>query len=240
MSLIENMRQKLEEAAVTAREVGQNLGAQAQSQLNIKKLEFEHSKKLRDLGEASYNWYKAGKMVVSGPVPENVRNLCAELDESSTRLQLEEARLEETKRQAEQRTQNKEQTVTYTVLPTPDAIFSVDDGTNSPNSNATSANAHNGDVLTESAHGGVTIPGTGIHVSPTPAVPEVDDVAPSNANAPIEDGIPAIPASDLSGGNLPAEPASDISPLPGGSSLPASPGMPSSPAAPGGFGPATM
>ncbi len=130
MSLLDNVRQTLGDAANTAREVGQNLGAQAQSQLNIKKMQLDQAKKLRDLGEKTFAWYQSGQLIVSGNVPADVQQLCREVDESSTQLRLEEAKLEEFKQQAAQRSQNPNEPATqsgatYPVLPT----------TNLPNTN---------------------------------------------------------------------------------------------------------
>lgn len=213
MSLLDNVRQTLGEAANTAKEVGQNLGAQAQSQINIKKLQIGHDKKLRDLGEKTHAWYQSGQMIVTGNVPVDVQQLCRDVDASSTQLQLEEARLEDFKQQAALRSQNKDSSgETYSVL---------------PENNPTKDNAMNKNTDTQklSAHenqsGGVTIPGTSIVTNPTTPHPEP---------ATIPGAVPAISGAETSGDEAPVVPVSDLAPSPsgetviGGGTMPGAPG----------------
>lgn len=221
MSLIDNVRQTLGEAASTAREVGQNLGSQAQAQLSIKKLQLEHTKKLRDLGEKTYNWYQSGQMVVTGTVPAEVRQLCNDLDESSTRLRLEEAKLEEARLQAAARAQNKdEQPSTYSVLPENNGATTQ---MNTPMTNANTPHAahaaHAGHTV--HAEGGVTMPGTGIVTNPTPPV---------SAPETIPTAVPPTQGTNVSGDDAPVVPVSGLGPAPdgettiGGGTMPGAPG----------------
>lgn len=236
MSLIDNVRQTLGEAASTAREVGQNLSSQAQAQLNIKKLQLEHTKKLRDLGEKTYNWYQSGQMVVTGTVPAEVRQLCNDLDESSTRLRLEEAKLEEARLQAAARAQNKdEQPSTYSVLPENNGATTQMDTpmTNTPHA------AHAGHAV--HAEGGVTMPGTGIVTNPTPP--------PVSSPETIPTAVPPAQGTNVSGDDAPVVPVSGLGPSPdgettiGGGTMPGAPGTNDTMGGGmggGGFGGATM
>ena len=225
MSLIDNVRQTLGEAASTAREVGQNLGSQAQAQINIKKMQLEHTKKLRDLGEKTYEWHRSGQMVVTGEVPFEVRALCIELDDSSTRLRLEEAKLEEARLQAAARAQNKdEQPSTYSVLPENNNLTTQ---TNTPMTNTNSPHA---DHSAHAAHaaGGVVMPGTGIVTNPT--------APPVSAPETIPTAVPAVAPTGVSGGtnisddDAPVVPLSGPAPSPdgettiGGGTMPGAPG----------------
>jgi hypothetical protein len=248
MSLIDNVRQSLGEAASTAREVGQNLGSQAQAQINIKKMQLEHTRKLRDLGEKTYDWYQSGQMIVTGEIPFDVRALCVELDDSSTRLRLEEAKLEEARLQAAARAQNKdEQPSTYSVLPENNGLTT---NMNTPTTNTPTTNtntphaAHAGHAV--HAAGGVVMPGTGIVTNPTPPV---------SAPETIPTAVPPFAPTGTSGGtnisgdDAPVVPVSDLAPSPhgdttiGGGTMPGAPGTSDTMGggmSGGGFGGATM
>lgn len=217
MNLLDQVRQTLGEAASNAREVGQNLGAQAQAQLQIKKLQLEHAKKLRDLGEKTYAWYQSGQMIVTGQVPADVRQLCSEIDESSTRLHLEKARLEDARQQASARANKDEAPTTFSVLPTPNSeddmkthkrdtqkLFADDEAAN---------------------HGGVTMPGTHIVTNPTTNSDEnhMSDTPETNA-------APNATLPKTAGDDAPIVPVSDLAPSPsgevaiGGGIVPGAPG----------------
>ena len=103
MSLFDNVKQTVKTAAGTAFEVGQNFSAQAQAQLNIKKLQMEKAKKLHQLGVRTYEWHQAGNLVVTGPVPTDIQELCLNLDSLGRQLDEQQLALEEAKRQAEDR-----------------------------------------------------------------------------------------------------------------------------------------
>jgi hypothetical protein len=103
MSLLDNVKQTVKTAAGAALEVGQNLGAQAQAQVNIKKLQVDKAKKLHQLGVRTYEWHQTGNLVVSGPVPDEIQELCLQLDSIGRQLDEQQLALEEAKRQAEER-----------------------------------------------------------------------------------------------------------------------------------------
>jgi hypothetical protein len=102
MSLLDQFKQTLGDAAANARDVGQNLGAQAAAQLAIKKLQLETVKKTRDLGARVYEWHQSGTLVATGTVPREVADLCHELDDLNGQLRVEEARLEAARQEAEE------------------------------------------------------------------------------------------------------------------------------------------
>ena len=215
MSLLDNVRRTLEqaatraatragEAATTAREVGQNLSAQAQSQIAIKKLQLEHTKKLRDLGEKTYQWHQSGTMIVAGPVPSEIQQLCADLDTSSTLLRLEESKLEKSKRQAETRGKNLEEPDTYNVLPQTNTTSAATTNANTNGENdmdnisGTYASPAKTEKSTQKLSAeGVTMPGTGIITNPTPPVSDPESSPSALPNTPAPDANPSpIPSDD--------------------------------------------
>lgn len=103
MSLLDNVRQSLEGAASNALEVGQNLGAQAQAQLNIKKLQLDHAKKLHQLGIKTYDWHKAGTMSTAGTVPREIHDLCHALDDLNLQIAEQQQKIETARLEAEAR-----------------------------------------------------------------------------------------------------------------------------------------
>jgi len=103
MSLFDNVRQTLGNAASSALEKSQNLGAQAQAQIGIKRLQVEHAKRLHELGIKTYEWHKSGNLFVAGPVPREVQDICHRLDDVSRQLEEQTRKLEEARREAELR-----------------------------------------------------------------------------------------------------------------------------------------
>jgi uncharacterized protein YukE len=103
MSLLDNVRQTLGDAAATARDVGQNLSAQAQAQINIKRLQIELAKKMHELGNKTYDWHKSGNLMATGTVPRDVTDICHAVDDLNRQIAHEEMNLEQAKREAELR-----------------------------------------------------------------------------------------------------------------------------------------
>jgi hypothetical protein len=99
----DDIKQTVVEVAGKVLERGQQLGKEAQLQMQIKKLQVEHARKIHELGKRTYSWYQSGTMIVSGPVPAEVSELCAQLDatgQSITATQAEIEALRELARQA--------------------------------------------------------------------------------------------------------------------------------------------
>jgi hypothetical protein len=107
MSLLDDLKQTVSGAASTARDMGQTLGAQAQAQLAIKRLQLDQAKKYHELGLRTHEWHKAGNLVATGPVPREVQLLCLQLDDINDNLQDQTHKLEEAKRQAELRAETR-------------------------------------------------------------------------------------------------------------------------------------
>jgi hypothetical protein len=107
MSLLDDLKQTVSDAASTARDVGQTLGAQAQAQLAIKRLQLDQAKKYHELGLRTHEWHKAGNLVATGPVPREVQMLCLQLDDINDQLDDQTHKLEEAKRQAELRAETR-------------------------------------------------------------------------------------------------------------------------------------
>ena len=107
MSLFDNVKRTLGDAASTAIDVGQTLSAQAQAQLAIKKLQVEHAKKLHELGARTHEWHRAGNLIAAGPVPREVQDVCLQLDDLSRQLDDQSLKLEEAKRQVELRSETR-------------------------------------------------------------------------------------------------------------------------------------
>lgn len=103
MSLLDNIKDSISDAAGRVVEGSQQLSEQARLQVSLRKLQLERARKLHDLGARTFDWYRSGSLTVSGPVPSEIAELCAQIDTlkadmDSTQLQLDEAR-----RQAEER-----------------------------------------------------------------------------------------------------------------------------------------
>ncbi len=107
MSLLDDLKQTVSGAASTARDMGQTLGAQAQAQLAIKRLQLDQAKKYHELGLRTHEWHKAGNLFATGPVPREVQMLCLQLDEITDQLDDQTHKLEEAKRQAELRAETR-------------------------------------------------------------------------------------------------------------------------------------
>ena len=79
---------------------GRQIGAQAQLQVQLKKLQVEHARRIHELGKHTYDWYRTGTMIVSGPVPHDVSSICSELDKVQSKIAETEREIEETRTQA--------------------------------------------------------------------------------------------------------------------------------------------
>ena len=208
MSLLDHVRQTLGDAAASAKDLGQNLGAQAQTQLNIKKLQLEQTKKLHQLGVQTHAWHRAGRLVATGEVPREVLDLCHQLDDVSNRLAVEEANLQEAKRQAELRASkgDTEMSTTYTVL---------------PDSNTANMDASIATEVSDSYTHAVSDPNTIPSTMPGPTAP---DTTPSPIpSAPGPDTSPDFPGTIPSPGTSPGTTPG----FPGGPSTPTIPSTPS-------------
>lgn len=76
---------------------GKQIGNQAQLQVQLKKLQVEHARRIHELGKHTYDWYRTGTMIVSGPVPHDVSTICSELDEVKTKIVETEREIDEAK-----------------------------------------------------------------------------------------------------------------------------------------------
>ena len=79
---------------------GKQIGAQAQLQVQLKKLQVEHARRIHELGKHTYDWYRTGTMIVSGPVPHDVSSICSELDKVKDQITETEREIEEARTQA--------------------------------------------------------------------------------------------------------------------------------------------
>lgn len=95
----DDLKRTINDIADKVKEGGKQIGTQAQLQIQLKKLQVEHARRIHELGKHTYDWYRAGTMIVSGPVPPDVSRLCAELDEIQTKTRETERQIEETKAQ---------------------------------------------------------------------------------------------------------------------------------------------
>jgi hypothetical protein len=233
MSLLDNVRQTLGDAANTARDVSQNLGAQAQAQINIKRLQLEVAKKLHELGSRTYEWHKGGNLVATGTVPRDVNELCHAIDDLNRQLADEERKLEQARFEAELRNQRPSAPVVdaappATVPSTPIPLPAHVDPASPPASSPTSAGAISTSTGAQTAG-----------VYPPPVTPTTTDgghtmnattygtnlEASSQGMVAPGTGITAL-GPDMPGGDIPV-PGPDM-PSPGGNPMPTSPmpGMP--------------
>lgn len=95
----DDLKRTINDFADKVKEGGKQIGSQAQLQIQLKKLQVEHARRIHELGKHTYDWYRTGTMIVSGPVPPDVSRLCAELDEIQTRTRDTERQIEEAKAQ---------------------------------------------------------------------------------------------------------------------------------------------
>ena len=237
MSLFDSVKQQLKQtlgdAATTARDVGQNLGAQAAAQLALKKLQIEGNRKTHELGARVYEWHRSGTLVATGTVPREVSDLCHALDDIHQKTREEEARLEAAKREAELRAaQSKapppiapsisvtETTITET--PAPPVALSAPQGKITEPLTPLAAPS-NGDAMNPNTQSFSAIGPSAIGPSmPGPAMPGLPPMPAPSSNPDLPSrGIP-VPGGDLPSPGIPSSPVSP----------PASPGFPSSPSAP--------
>jgi hypothetical protein len=100
----DDIKQTVADVAGKVLERGQQLGKEAQLQVQIKKLQIEHAKKIHELGKRTYAWYDTGTMIASGPVPADVASLCTHINATERMIadtQLEIEAVREQTRQAE-------------------------------------------------------------------------------------------------------------------------------------------
>lgn len=95
----DDLKRTLNDFADKVKEGGKQIGNQAQLQVQLKKLHVEHARRIHELGKHTYDWYRAGTMIVSGPVPPDVSRLCAELEDIQFKTRETERQLEEAKAQ---------------------------------------------------------------------------------------------------------------------------------------------
>ncbi len=81
MSLFGNVKQTLSDVAGSVLDQSKALSQVAQLQMNLKKLQIERAKRVHDLGKRTFDWYRGGNLVVSGPVPPDVGQLCHDIDD---------------------------------------------------------------------------------------------------------------------------------------------------------------
>ncbi len=95
----DDLKRTINDFADKVKEGGKQIGTQAQLQVQLKKLQVEHARRIHELGKHTYDWYRAGTMIVSGPVPPDVSRLCAELDDIQFKTRETERQIEEAKAQ---------------------------------------------------------------------------------------------------------------------------------------------
>jgi hypothetical protein len=242
MSLLDQFKQTLGEAAGHALDAGQNLGAQAAAQLQIKRLQLEAAKKTHDLGARVYEWHRSGTLVATGTVPRDVSELCHALDDLHGQLRAEEEKLEAARREAEEAKRRAleardarhtapritvESEATDAVAPqqpTSNQTQILSESTMSPaTTNATAITPHITAI-------GPSIPGPAM--PGLPAMPRPDTPFPgSNPDLPSH-GI-SVPGPDSPGTPGHQTPNPDLPPsMPGTPTLPPMPGEPTMPGQP--------
>jgi hypothetical protein len=94
MKIPEDIRRSVSEAADKVVEMSQQLGKEAQLQVQLKKLQVEQARKIHDLGKRTFQWYRLGTMIVSGPIPPDVVDICATLDATEQQIQATQLEIE--------------------------------------------------------------------------------------------------------------------------------------------------
>jgi hypothetical protein len=100
MKIPDDLRRTISDVTDKVLERGQQLGKEAQLQVQLKKLQVEHARKIHELGKKTYDWYRSGTMIVSGPVPTDVVDICAQLDSTQAQMTATQREMEEARRVA--------------------------------------------------------------------------------------------------------------------------------------------
>lgn len=96
----DDIKRSISDLADRVMEGGKQIGTQAQLQVQLRKQQVEYERRIHELGKKSYDWYRTGTMIVSGPVPPEVSGLCAEMDGVKAKIRETERMIEEAKAQA--------------------------------------------------------------------------------------------------------------------------------------------
>ena len=94
MNIPDDIRRAVTDITDKAVEKGRQIGKEAQLQMQTKSLQVEHAKKIHELGKRTYEWYRSGTMIVSGPIPREVSDVCASLDQTQHKLDATQRELE--------------------------------------------------------------------------------------------------------------------------------------------------
>ncbi len=94
MSLFNNVKQTLTDVAGSMLDQSKALSQVAQLQVNMKKLQVERAKHVHELGKRTLDWYRGGNLVVSGPVPADVGQLCHDIDDLDRQYSESEAQIQ--------------------------------------------------------------------------------------------------------------------------------------------------
>lgn len=96
----DDIKRTISDFADKVMDSGKQIGAQAQLQVQLKKLQVEHARRIHELGKHTYDWFRTGTMIVSGPVPPDVSGICHELDNVQSKIAQTEREIEEAKMQS--------------------------------------------------------------------------------------------------------------------------------------------
>jgi hypothetical protein len=96
----DDIKRSISDLADRVMEGGKQIGTQAQLQVQLRKQQVEYERRIHELGKKSYDWYRTGTMIVSGPVPPEVSGLCAELDGVQSKIRETERLIGEARTQA--------------------------------------------------------------------------------------------------------------------------------------------
>lgn len=96
----DDIKRSISDFADKVMDSGKQIGTQAQLQVQLKKLQVEHARRIHELGKHTYDWYRTGTMIVSGPVPHDVATICQELDNVKTSITQTEREIDEAKTQS--------------------------------------------------------------------------------------------------------------------------------------------
>lgn len=100
MKIPDDIRRTVSDITEKMFEKGQQVSKDAQLQVQIKKHQVEHAKKIHELGKRTHEWYRSGTMIVSGPVPGAVVDICAQLDETQKKIDQTQRELDQAREQA--------------------------------------------------------------------------------------------------------------------------------------------
>ena len=95
MSLLNDVRKSITDAADTIVEKGQQLSELARLQIAMKKLQVDRAKRLHELGTRAYALYQVEKLLAKNPLPREIHEMCEPIEEIDKQMEDTQRQMEE-------------------------------------------------------------------------------------------------------------------------------------------------